>query len=75
MNFLVGLLLVAVEHDSERCFWLLLVLLEKVRGREGGRKEGGVQHLHGACVCVCAGAAQTHVVGCVSFVPVWLMVM
>jgi hypothetical protein len=31
MNFLVGLLLLAVERDCERCFWLLLVLLEKVR--------------------------------------------
>lgn len=30
MNFLVGLLLLAVEQDCERCFWLLLVLLEKV---------------------------------------------
>jgi hypothetical protein len=30
MNFLVGLLLVSVEQDCERCFWLLLVLLEKV---------------------------------------------
>lgn len=30
MNFLVGLLLVAVDRDCERCFWLLLVLLEKV---------------------------------------------
>jgi len=32
MNFLVGLLLLAVERDCLRCFWLLLVLLEKVRG-------------------------------------------
>jgi hypothetical protein len=31
MNFLVALLLVSVERDCERCFWLLLVLLEKVR--------------------------------------------
>lgn len=30
MNFLVGLLLVAVERDCVRCFWLLLVLLEQV---------------------------------------------
>eukprot|EP00878_Enallax_costatus_P013196 GHUV01013793.1.p1 GENE.GHUV01013793.1~~GHUV01013793.1.p1 ORF type:complete len:255 (+),score=79.89 GHUV01013793.1:508-1272(+) len=30
MNFLVGLLLLAVEHDCYRTFWLLVVLLEKV---------------------------------------------
>lgn len=30
MNFLAGLLLLAVEHDCYRTFWLLVVLLEKV---------------------------------------------
>lgn len=30
MNFLVALLLVAVEKDEERCFWLLVALLEGI---------------------------------------------
>lgn len=40
MNFLVGLLLLAVERDCVRCFWLMVVLLEQVS--VGGLSVGGV---------------------------------
>ena len=41
MNFLVGLLLLSVERDCLRCFWLMVVLLEEVRGGVGEKGEGG----------------------------------
>jgi hypothetical protein len=65
MNFLVGLLLLAVEQDCERCFWLLLVLLEKV-GTDSSRPDSSRRQYerlqHVVCSCACAlplGASTT----------------
>jgi hypothetical protein len=50
MNFLVGLLLLSVERDCLRCFWLMVVLLEEVRGGVGEKGEGGARG-GGGVVC------------------------